>query len=82
MVEALRSSAERRQGRDGLVVVYYAVLAGKDALPLLKQLRAPSLTWYEWNRGKELERLDFMVRRLEAGLSLSSLDQAPEFLTF
>ena len=82
MVDALRSSAERRQGRDGLVLVYYALLAGKDALPVLKQLRAPSLTWYEWNRGKDLERLDFMVRRLEAGLSLSSLDQAPAFLTF
>ncbi|HEX5044528.1 MAG TPA: HEAT repeat domain-containing protein [Candidatus Polarisedimenticolaceae bacterium] len=82
MVEALRVSVERRQGRDGLVLVYYALLAGKDAVPLLRQVRAPSLTWYEWNRGKDLERLDYMLRRLEAGLPITTLDEAPEYLTF
>jgi len=82
MVEALRSSADRRQGRDGLVLVYYALTAGKEAIPLLRQVRAPSLTWYEWNRGKELERLDYMLGRLEGGLLLTTLDEAPEFLAF
>ena len=82
MVEALRASVERRQGRDGLVPVYYALTAGKEALPLLRQVRAPSLTWFEWNRGKDLERLDYLLRRLEAGLPITTLDEAPEFLEF
>jgi hypothetical protein len=82
MVEALRLSAERRQGRDPLVVVYYALVAGKDAVPLIRQVRAPSLTWFEWNRGKDLERIDFMLRRFTAGQSIASLDQAPEYLIF
>jgi HEAT repeat protein len=82
MVEALRRSAERRQGRDPLVVVYYALVASKDAVPLIRQVRAPSLTWYEWNRGKDLDRIDFMLRRFTAGQSIASLDQAPEYLIF
>jgi hypothetical protein len=82
MVEALRASVERREGRDGLVPVYYALTAGKEAVPLLRQVRAPSLTWYEWNRGKDLERLDYMIRRLEAGLPISTLDEPPQFLAF
>jgi HEAT repeat protein len=82
MVEALRASLERRQGRDGLVPIYYALTAGKEALPLLRQVRAPSLTWFDWNRGKDLERLDFMVRRLEAGLPITTLDEPPQFLEF
>jgi len=45
-------------------------------------VRAPSLTWFEWNRGKELERLDYLLRRLEAGLPITTLDEAPEFLEF
>ena len=52
------------------------------ASPVFPPQRAPSLTWYEWNRGKELERLDYMLGRLEGGLLLTTLDEAPEFLAF
>jgi hypothetical protein len=29
-----------------------------------------------------LERLDYMIRRLEAGLPISTLDEPPQFLAF
>ena len=77
MVEALKSSAVRRQGRDVNVLVYLAQLAPKEALPLLREVRVARLRWFDWERGKEQARLDWIARRLSAGLSVAALDLPP-----
>ncbi len=78
MGDLLRRAAERRDGRDVDVLVYLAVLTGRDALPLLEALRAPRLRWFDWHRGPELERLDWIVRELRAGRSIESLNRPPD----
>jgi HEAT repeat protein len=80
MTEALRRSLERREGRDPVVAVYYALVAGKDALPLLRDTRITCLRWHEWYRGRDLDRIDSMIRRLSVGQSIVALDVPPEYL--
>jgi HEAT repeat protein len=80
MTDALRRSAERRSGQEMNVLVYYAILAGKDSTPVLRSLRAPRLRYYERTRGLEQERLDWMIRELSAGRPIRSLDVPPEDL--
>ncbi len=78
MAQALETSARRRVGRDADVLVYLAVLRGRKALPLLRELRLPRLAYLEWTRGAEDERLAWIMRELEAGRSLAELDAPPD----
>ncbi len=78
MAEALRKAAERREGRDALVLVYLAVLTGRDAVPVLESLRVPRMRWFDWRRGPEQERLDWIVRELKAGRSIGKLAVSPD----
>jgi len=77
MTEILRKSAQRRDGRDADVLVYLALLDGRNAVPVLESLRVPRMRWFDWRRGPEQQRLDGIVRELKAGRSVSSLNAPP-----
>ena len=78
MADLLRRAAERRDGRDVQVLVSYALLAGRDAVPLLAGLRQRRFAYYDYDRGREVARLDWIVRELSGGRSIRSLDRSPE----
>ena len=80
MVEALRKSAERREGQDADVLTYLALSAGRDAIPTLRAVRVPRLRHPSGGRGIEQERLDWIIRELTIGRSIKSLDLTPEQL--
>jgi HEAT repeat protein len=78
LVEALRKSAERREGQDLPVLIYLAVVSGKDAVPTLRSVRVPRLRHFQILRGREQDVLDDMIRELGAGRPISSRDVRPE----
>ncbi len=78
MTEALRKSAERREGQDLDVLTYLAVASGKDAIPTLKAVRIPRLRHFHMMRGREQVRLDWLIRELSADRSVKSRDVPPE----
>lgn len=78
MVDALRRAALRRDGRELQVLVSLAVVSGRDALPLLDTLRPLRMRRYDFRRGAELERLDWVRRELRAGRSVESLARPPD----
>lgn len=82
MFEALKSSAERRHGRDAKVLVYLAVLGGDRALPVLNEYRLQRMVYVSWESGKELETIDWIIRQLENGRPIASLDTPPQRLRF
>lgn len=82
MFEALKSAAERRNGRDTKVLIYLAVLGGKQALPVLSAYRLPRMHYLKWTRGKEQTRLDAIARDISAGFSLAYVDVPPSRISF
>ncbi len=82
LADALRRSAERREGQDISVLTYLAVLEGKAAIPVLRSVRAPRLRMFTWLRGAEQERLDWILRRLALGRGIPSLDRPPDEIAF
>ena len=51
----------RRKGRDGKLLVYAALVGEQKALPLLKEFRIQRMRYLGWNRGREHEKLDWIV---------------------
>jgi HEAT repeat protein len=82
MFEALKASAERRHGRDAKVLVYLAILGGSKALSTLNDYRVQRMVYVSWNSGKELETIDWIIRQLDNGRSIASLDTPPAELLF
>jgi len=79
MAASLRRSAERRDGVDFETLEYLAVLDGKAALPTLRAVRVPRLRTFEWFHGREMDRLDWMIREISAGRPVDiELDHPPE----
>ena len=78
MARALRQAVERRDGRDAIVTVYLGVLEGKSALPVLETYRVQRMRYLMWSRGEELEGLDWLTRRIEAGRPLYPFDMPPD----
>jgi HEAT repeat protein len=79
MSAALRRSAERREGQELETLEYLALLDGKAALPTLRASRVPRLRVYEWFHGKEMDRLDWMIREIAAGRPIDvEVDHPPE----
>ena len=72
MIDVLRRSAERREGRDFNVLVCLALLAGDRALPTLTTYRGPRLRYFEWDRGVERKDLDMIIAQLRTGRSIGS----------
>jgi hypothetical protein len=82
MRDALARSAERTEGASTYVLVYLAVLDAERALPLLQRCRVPRMRSPAWGRGKEMETLDWIARRIETGRSLRRFDLPPGELKF
>jgi HEAT repeat protein len=78
MTDALRRSAERREGRDLNVLVCLALLAGEEALPTLKAYRGKRLRYFEWDRGVEQKDLDRIIADLSGGRSIAFFDKPPK----
>lgn len=77
MLEALKTAVERRNGREAKVMIYLALLGGREALPTLAAYRARRMQYLKWTRGLEQEQLDLLARDIAAGRSVSELDVAP-----
>lgn len=82
MRDLLERSIARRDGRDTRPLVYFAVLAGADAVPVLDRYRTRRLFYIAWKRGDELKKLDWIRRELIHGRSLESVDLPPQELAF
>jgi HEAT repeat protein len=80
MRNALLRSAERTGGASAHVLVYLAVLDGKAALPLLERYRVPRMRNPSTLQGKQMEKLDWLARRIEEGRSTHLFDLPPETL--
>jgi hypothetical protein len=74
----LKAAAERRHGRDVHVLIYLALLEGDKALPILADYRLLRMRYVRSMRGKEMEQLDWISRRLSAGLPITTLDFPPQ----
>lgn len=82
MRDLLERAVVRRDGRDTLPLVYFAVLAGADAVPYLDRYRARRMSYINWKRGDEMKKLDWIRRQLTHGLSIASVDLPPQELEF
>jgi len=82
MYPVLLSAVERRDGRDTLPLLYLAVLGEEQAIPVLDRYRPIRMRYIAWNRGKELDRLDWIRRQLAHGLPVEDVDVPPEDITF
>jgi hypothetical protein len=82
MQRALRQAVERRGGRDAKVLVYLALLARKDALPVLERYRVSRLRYMRWKGGTEMEQLDRVSRWIAGDWSLQTVDLPPSRLSF
>lgn len=82
MRQSLQHSVARREGQDARVLVYLALLAGDDALPLLDTYRKARMRYIGWQRGREQEKLDWIARRLRSGATIEAVDVEPAQLAF
>jgi len=82
MIDLLRRSAERRQGREGKVLVYLSVCAGETGAAMIERYRLSRLRYLGWSRWRETETLDKIVREVRAGRPLTIFDVPPEELEF
>jgi HEAT repeat protein len=76
-VDLLRRSVQRREGLDMDVLVYLAVLEGKDATSDLERYRISRLRDLWGQRGLEQARINVMLHALAQGHTLAFLDKPP-----
>jgi HEAT repeat protein len=77
MIALLEQSAERRQGREGKVLVYLAVSSGEKGTAMIERYRLTRLRYLGWSRWWETETLDKIVRDSRAGRPLTLFDVPP-----
>ena len=82
MMDALRISIDRREGRDARILVYYGLLAGKKALPTFERYGISRMRIYNSNRTLERERMDELTRRIASGRSTATWEVTPDKLQF
>jgi HEAT repeat protein len=80
MVNALRSSAVRRDGQDFATLVYLAVLEKSVALPTLTTLRVTRLRYPEAPFGPQEKQLDAIISDLVGGRDPKTFDVRPHEL--
>lgn len=77
MAAVLERSIELRQGRDFRPMIYYALLRGADAAPLIQRFLAPRMRFKTTYRGLEYLYLRRLLLALERGHSLRFADLPP-----
>ena len=82
MRAALRRSIEMRHGRDVAPVVYYTLLSGKEAIPLIEPLIVTRMRFNTITRGKEYRHLRELLSKLKLGHRLDYTDVSPGRLDF
>ena len=82
MSAALRTSIEMRQGRDIRPLIYYAVMNGKEAIPVIDGCIASRLRFSAVTRGNEHDYLQEMLIALRFGQDLDASDVPPSELNF
>lgn len=82
MRAALLRSITIRHGRDVRPIIYYALLSGADAIPLIEQLMPTRLRFSAVFRGKEYDLLRRLLLALAQGRSLAHLDLPPGEIVF
>ena len=80
MLDLLIEATRLREGRDVEHLIYVAAMAQEKALPLLGEYRLSRMHYLGLSRGYEQEVLDWIMRRLKAGLSIERYDQPPSRL--
>ena len=81
MVDALRQSAIRRDGRDFASLVYLAVLEKSAAIPTLKSLRVTRLRYPEAPFGPQEGQIDAIISDLGGGRDVKGFDITPDELS-
>lgn len=82
MLDALERSVLRRDGRDAKVTIYLGLLGGERAVPTLDRVRLARMRYLKWSRGKELDALDRLKRRILSGTSVAEFELPPHRLRF
>lgn len=77
MTDLLGQSVRISGGRDTRVLVYWAILAGKEAVDGIREFRLTRFRFANSRRGLEQIKLDRLVRELRAGRSLAEYDLPP-----
>lgn len=82
MRNALRRSIETRHGRDVRPIIYYALLSGKEAIPLIEKWLAPRMRFSAITRGNEYQHLRELLTTLSLDHALDDTDRPPRELKF
>ncbi len=82
MTDALRRSVGRREGWDYSVLVYYGVLAGRDAVPTLQTALRERTRRLAWKLMWENNEVIWMIGQLSHGRPIDRLDVPPERHSF
>ncbi len=82
MRSALQHSIEIRHGRDIRPIIYYALLSGEQATPLIDKWIVPRMRFSAITRGKEYQYLRELLTALRFGHALDASDLSPAELSF
>ena len=82
MRAALRRSIEMRHGRDVRPIIYYALLCGKEAIPLIEEWIVPRMRFSAITRGNEYQHLRELLTTLSLDHVLDDTDLPPHKLKF
>jgi len=79
---ALRRSIEIRHGRDVRPIIYYTLLSGKQAIPLIEEWIVPRMRFSATSRGSEYRHLRELLTTLRLGHEIDDTDRPPAELVF
>lgn len=82
MKAALLESIELRQGRDARALVYYALLVGETAIPLIESYLPSRMQFNTVYLGREHNTLRKLLVALSDGRSLDYIDLRPDKIKF
>jgi len=82
MRAALQRSIEMRHGRDVRPIIYYTLLSGKEAIPLIEKWIVPRMRFSVVTRGMEYRHLRELLLSLSLDHAIDDTDRPPAELDF
>jgi hypothetical protein len=82
MRAALGRSIEIRHGRDVRTIIYYTLLSGKRAIPMIEEWIVPRMRFDAITRGNEYRHLRELLLALRSDHELDESDRPPAALRF